>query len=99
MRSVIVRSAFTGGCLAGGRLRQEHSCPEISTLFPDTPSNDPIAGMAHQLVALCPVSDSHQVSGAPFESQKLVETGTRRLRNDFRFELKFTRPNSLFCKR
>jgi hypothetical protein len=55
--------------------------------------------MAHQLVALCPVSDSHQVSGAPFESQKLVETGTRRLRNDFRFELKFTRPNSLFCKR
>jgi hypothetical protein len=39
---------------------------------------NPIAGMMHQLVALCSVSDSHQVSGAPFESQKLVESGTLR---------------------
>src|SRR5580692_250705 len=52
--------------------------------FAGRPSNDPIAGMAHHLVAPCPVSDSHHVNGTPFESQKLVESGTLLLRNVFR---------------
>jgi len=63
-----------------------HACrfPVILYLFADTPKEDPIAGMAHHFVAPCPASDSHQVSGPPFESQKLVESGTLHLRNGFR---------------
>jgi hypothetical protein len=52
-----------------------------SHTFFDAAKNDPIAGMAHHLVAPCPVSDSHHVNGTPFESQKLVESATFHLRN------------------
>jgi hypothetical protein len=52
--------------------------------FLGTASKDPIAGMAHHVVAPCPASDSHHVSGTPFESRKLVNSGTFHLRNDFR---------------
>jgi hypothetical protein len=58
--------------------------PAISTVFCNERKSTPIAGMAHHLVARCPASDSHHVSGTPFESQKLVESGTLRLRNVFR---------------
>jgi hypothetical protein len=45
--------------------------------------NDPILGLAHRQRALCPIPNSHRVVPTTFESQKLVESGTVRLRNDF----------------
>ena len=49
--------------------------PVISTVFPDTPKKDPIVGMAHHLVAPCPVSNSDRVYRSSREFQKLVESG------------------------
>jgi hypothetical protein len=36
---------------------------QSSFLFLSNPEGDPIAGMAHHLVAPCPASDSHHVGG------------------------------------
>ena len=52
-----------------------HSSAKLNR-FLRTPKIDPIAGIAHHLVAPCPASDSHPVSDTPFESQKLVESET-----------------------
>jgi hypothetical protein len=56
----------------------------------ETVKIDRISGPAHQGVALCPTPNSRRFSRTTIESQKLVESGTSRLRNVFRHTLVLT---------